>query len=195
MSERQDPMEWAVLPWFGGERVPDSSCHQSADAVVALTPDLTLQERPTLAGIVVRNVDGSRAQPMSVAVTPGGGIDGDRWATGTRKLTEQVSMMNVSVAHQIANGQSVVYSGDNLFVDLDISAENLPAGTRLLIGDALFEVSAETHTPCHLFKSRFGDAAFRRAATVDRVRGAYLTVPTPGEIRAGDEIVILRSED
>jgi len=51
-------------------------------------------------------------------------------------------------------------AGDQLFVDLDLSADNLPPGTRLAIGSAVIEVSALPHTGCQKFVARFGpDAA------------------------------------
>ena len=190
-----EPFEWASKPWEGGARIPDVSRHRMSDSVAHLSPDLTIHRKsPSLAGIVVRNVDGTRSQPTVVEVTPDGGLHGDRWSVGKRNPADQISMMNLSVAHHIANGQSVVFSGDNLFADLDISTEYLPAGSRVSIGEAVFEVSAEVHTPCHLFKARFGDAAFRQAAKIERVRGVYLTVLRPGEIRTGDAIEILPSD-
>lgn len=189
-----DPFEWAAKPWQGGQRIPDASRHQNFDTIAHLSPDLTIRPKsPSLAGIVVRHVDGTRSQPKAVNVTPDGGLTGDRWAVGKRKPIDQISMMNLNVAHRIANGQSVVFSGDNLFADLAMSTHRLPAGTYLKIGEALFEVSAEKHTPCHLFKARFGDAAFRQAAKVERIRGVYLTVRRPGEIRRGDGIQIIGS--
>ena len=196
MTNDLTPFSWAQTPWLNDERIPDPSRHRTPEGVAHLTADLVIQpQTPRLAGIVVRHTDGTRSQPEKVEVTPAGGLTGDRWSVGKRKPTDQISMMNLRVAHHIANGQSVVFSGDNLFADLDISTKNLPAGTRLIIGEAIFEVSAEVHTPCHLFKARFGDASFRRAATVARVRGVYLTVLTPGEIHTGDGIEILRSDD
>ena len=195
-SKIRSPFKWAMKIWEGGERIPSPSCHRTTEAVAHLEPSLVLQpQAPKLAGIVVRHTNGTRSQPQTIEVTPSGGLWGDRWAVGKRNATDQISMMNLSVAHHIANGQSVVFSGDNLFADLDISTKNLPAGTRLVIGEAIFEVSAEAHTPCHLFKARFGDASFRRAANVARVRGVYLTVLTSGEIRTGDDIEVLRSDD
>ncbi len=51
-------------------------------------------------------------------------------------------------------------AGDQLYVDLDISQANLPAGTRLAVGaEAVIEVSAKPHTGCAKFTRRFGDDA------------------------------------
>ena len=47
-------------------------------------------------------------------------------------------------------------AGDQLYVDLDLSGENLPPGTRLAIGSAVVEVTDEPHTGCKKFSARFG---------------------------------------
>ncbi len=47
-------------------------------------------------------------------------------------------------------------AGDNLVVDLDLSRESLPAGTRLAIGTAVTEISKKAHRGCARFSSRFG---------------------------------------
>ena len=52
-------------------------------------------------------------------------------------------------------------AGDQLYVDLDLSHENLPVGTRLAIGTAELEVTAAPHTGCKKFASRFGLEALR----------------------------------
>jgi hypothetical protein len=43
--------------------------------------------------------------------------------------------------------------GDNLFVDLDISAANLPCGSRLRVGDAIVEVTPKPHNGFSKFAS------------------------------------------
>lgn len=51
-------------------------------------------------------------------------------------------------------------AGDQLIIDLDLSKENLPPGTRLALGAAIIEVTAQPHTGCNKFSARFGvDAA------------------------------------
>ena len=66
-------------------------------------------------------------------------------------------------------------AGDQLYVDLDLSVDNLPAGSRLAVGDAVIEVTAEPHTGCAKFTRRFGLAAHRwingRAGQAERLRG------------------------
>ena len=69
--------------------------------------------------------------------------------------------MRRDVAELIANGQPLSVFGDNLFVEFDISAANLPAGTRLRVGEAVVEVTPLPHDGCRKFHGRFGQDALR----------------------------------
>ena len=141
--------------------------------------------------MVLRGVDGVRRQPQQALLTVDGGLIGDRWSAGKAKPGDQISMMNLDVACVIANGQSVVLFGDNLFTTLDLREEHLLVGTRLQIGEAVLKVSATPHVPCGQFKARFGAAAFECAARDPRIRGVYLTVMESGTVRLGDAITPL----
>jgi MOSC domain-containing protein YiiM len=83
-------------------------------------------------------------------------------------------------------------AGDQLYVDLDLSRDNLPAGTRLALGAAIIEVTAQPHTGCHKFKSRYGRDALKFVNSPTgkqlRLRGLNAKVVHPGVIRTGDEI-------
>ncbi len=87
-------------------------------------------------------------------------------------------------------------AGDQLYADLDVSVTNLPTGTRLLIGDAVLEVTAAPHTGCSQFKERFGVEALRLTATPDgrelRLRGINTRVVAGGQIRPGDTVRVER---
>lgn len=183
--------EWARRPCPPGGRTPDADAHLSTEAVSAVRPSYMSRQLGILSGLVVRCVDGSRGQPTEAEVTVEDGILGDRWASGRRDRGNQISAMNTAAAHTIANGQSVVLSGDNLFLDLDLSEAALPVGSQLAIGTVRFEVSADPHTPCMKFKARFGEPAFRRAAQDLRIRGVLLTVVQSGKLRVGDQIQVL----
>jgi hypothetical protein len=83
-------------------------------------------------------------------------------------------------------------AGDNLVVDLDLGSENLPAGQRLYIGDAVLEITDAPHTGCAKFVARFGpdatrfiNAAERRAL---RLRGRYARIVQAGTVRVGDKV-------
>ena len=83
-------------------------------------------------------------------------------------------------------------AGDQLFIDMDLSETNVPPGTRLAIGTAVIEVTAEPHTGCHKFVSRFGvDAVKFVNSAIGRrlqLRGINARVVQAGRIRIGDVV-------
>jgi MOSC domain-containing protein YiiM len=83
-------------------------------------------------------------------------------------------------------------AGDQLFVDLDISVENLPPGSRLALGQAVIEISATPHTGCNKFVERFGADAMKLVNSAVgrqlRLRGLNAKVVQPGPIRVGDRV-------
>ena len=84
-------------------------------------------------------------------------------------------------------------AGDQLIVDFDLSADNLPAGTRLRVGTAVIEVTTKPHTGCAKFSARFGvDAARWVNSRKDlRLRGICAIVVAPGTVSPGDAIAKL----
>ena len=127
------------------------------------------------------------------------GLVGDDWATranprsedGRPNVLAQVTVMNSRVLEVMAGPvDRWSLAGDQLYVDLDLSEDNLPAGTVLAVGEALIEVTAKPHTGCAKFSSRFGVAAHRwinsEIGTKLRLRGINTRVVKPGEIRVGD---------
>ena len=106
--------------------------------------------------------------------------------------------MNVHVLRAVCAGDEsrMALSGDNLHVDLDLSEENLPAGTLLEIGTARLRVSETPHRPCKKFVERFGATAAKRIARANRVgrrgRGVLCTVVQDGKVCRGDPIVLIR---
>jgi MOSC domain-containing protein YiiM len=83
-------------------------------------------------------------------------------------------------------------AGDQLFLDLDLSVENLPPGTRLAIGGAVIQVTAAPHTGCAKFTERYGLAAMKFVNSPLgrelRMRGLNAKVVQAGTIRAGDAV-------
>ena len=81
-------------------------------------------------------------------------------------------------------------AGDQLFIDLDLSAENLSPWTELEIGEAIIAVTDQPHTGCKKFVERFGlDATKFVNSEVGRqlrLRGVNAKVMKPGIIRVGD---------
>ncbi len=81
-------------------------------------------------------------------------------------------------------------AGDQVYVDLDLSIANLPAGSLLAVGHAVLRVSADPHLGCAKFVGRFGADAMRfvnsRLGRQLRLRGMNTTVAVPGTVRLGD---------
>ena len=104
--------------------------------------------------------------------------------------------LKLSSAALVAAGQPLTRFGDNLYVDLDLSAANLPFGTRIRVGSALVEMTPYPHNGCAKFNARFGNDALRlvqRKETRDQnYRGVYWRVVEPGEIAVGDAIEVVR---
>lgn len=154
--------------------------------------------------LVERLGDGERSRAASVQVSPELGFPGDRWARvrsayeprfGKRYDEMQIATMQASVAELIANGQPLTLFGDNLLLDLDLSNDNLPIGSRLCIGNARFEVTPFPHTGCAKFQARFGPDALRYISDKGRrnlnLRGIYLRALEHGQISVGDKAEVL----
>ena len=151
--------------------------------------------------IVRRPASGVREELAEAELDPAAGLVGDSWSQrGSRRTADgsahpdmQINVMNARAAALVAQQRSRwALAGDQLFVDLDLSAANVPAGTRLAIGSAVIEITAEPHTACGKFADRFGvDAAAFFNATRHRrlrLRGVNARVVQRGTIRAGDRV-------
>jgi len=159
-----------------------------------------LPSAPTDAGrvalIVRRRADGTRETPGRVLLTAEEGVPGDGWSRRPpRDLEAQLAVMQRDVAELLANGQPLTLFGDNLFVELDLSAANLPLGTRLRVGEAEVVVTAKPHNGCHKFNGRFGADALRfvqaPGTRARNLRGIYWRVIAAGPAAVGDPIEVL----
>jgi hypothetical protein len=128
------------------------------------------KDEGTLALIVCRPEQGDRVELAEATIDPALGVVGDNWRARGSRYTEdgsaepgrQVTLMNVRVATLVAvDPARRALAGDQLYVDLDLSEANLPAGTRLQVGSAVLEVSPLPHTGCVKFIERFGADAGR----------------------------------
>ena len=123
-----------------------------------------------------------------------GGLAGDRWNRGSRSsLKSQLTLMNVRATQLVAGDRSRwALAGDQLYVDMDLSPENIPPGTKLAIGSALIEVSDQPHLGCEKFAARFGQAARdfanSREGTAVNFRGINTRVVRAGTVRVGDAV-------
>jgi hypothetical protein len=150
--------------------------------------------------IVRRPQVGAREIVPEGELHPDEGLVGDSWKLRRSRTPDglpnpetQVNVMSSRAATLVAREKERwALAGDQLFVDLDLSAANIPPGTRLAIGSAVLQVSEEPHTGCGKFLSRFGvDAQKFVNSTVGRelgLRGINARVIQAGTIRVGDRV-------
>lgn len=132
------------------------------------------------------------------------GLVGDNWKARPNPTTPdgkadpvaQITIINARFLALMAGPEERwQLAGDQLLLDLDMSIENLPPGTRLSIGSAVIEISEKPHTGCVKFAARFGQDALRFISTPEgrarRLRGVNTRVVQSGTIRAGDVAVKL----
>lgn len=142
--------------------------------------------------ICVRVDDGVHETPGRAEITVEDGLVGDRWANGKRDPDAQITLMSSRVAELVRGDNPLDAPGDNFLVDLDLSEEALPVGTRLRLGEALLEVSPAPHTGCKKFKERFGLDALKWVNDRKdlRLRGMNCRVVEGGAVSVGDTVSI-----
>lgn len=129
------------------------------------------------------------------------GLAGDGWRARslssrpgeTPNPDRQLTLINARLIALLAQGKERwPLAGDQLYVDLDLSAANLPPGTRLALGSAVIEITAQPHTGCKKFAGRFGLEALEFISAPERkdlhFRGIYAKVVQPGVIRVSDAV-------
>lgn len=123
------------------------------------------------------------------------GLVGDSWRSrgGADYPDTQLNVMNSRVIALVAQARERwQLAGDQLFIDLDLSADNLPPGTRLAVGSAIIEVTPEPHNGCRKFVSRFGFEAMEFVNSdlgkQLHLRGINAKVVQPGTIRVGSSV-------
>ena len=126
------------------------------------------------------------------------GLVGDSWIKRSSSRTPdgsahpemQLNIMNSRVIALVAQDKERwALAGDQLYLDMDLSAENLPAGTRLSLGSAVIEVTPHPHNGCKKFVARFGLEAMKFVNSPQgrelHLRGINAKVVQPGVIRVG----------
>ncbi|MEM1174117.1 MAG: MOSC domain-containing protein [Pseudomonadota bacterium] len=127
------------------------------------------------------------------------GLLGDNWsARGSSRMPDgsahpemQLNIMNSRVVDLVAvTRDRWPLAGDQIYIDMDLSKDNLPAGTRLALGSAIVEVTAEPHAGCKKFVARFGLEAMKFVNSglgkTLCLRGINAKVVRSGEFRVGD---------
>jgi MOSC domain-containing protein YiiM len=133
------------------------------------------------------------------------GLVGDSWARRSSPRTDdggphpdmQLNIMNARATALIAGPEDRwPLAGDQLYIDMDLSEDNVPPGTRLSIGDAIIEVTDQPHLGCQKFKARFGEDALKFVNSEQgkqlHLRGINARVVQAGGIRRGDIVRKLR---
>jgi hypothetical protein len=152
--------------------------------------------------IVIRPEENARRVLEECALSARLGVHGDSWAVkcwsslpdGSPNPEVQITLMNSRCIALLAQDRARwPLAGDQLYVDLDLSAENLRAGDQLSIGSAVLEITAVPHTGCAKFAERFGPAAPKFVNSPIgkqlHLRGIYAKVVRDGLVKVGDRIV------
>ncbi|GAA4423017.1 MOSC domain-containing protein [Bremerella cremea] len=188
------------LPRLEGESMPE---HLSTEQLDAGLPQIEQSpcEEGKLEAIVIRPMTDQRESLAFCELSLAGGVHGDNWALGCwMSLPDgsphpdvQVAIMNSRAIDLIAGDRSRwALAGDNLFVDMNLSKENLPVGQRIAIGEAELEITEVAHNGCGKFSERFGPDATRwvnsKVGKQLHLRGIYARIVKNGLVRVGDTI-------
>ena len=152
--------------------------------------------------MIVRRPDVDEREVISEGeLDPSQGLVGDSWkaresshtADGSADIDTQITIMNARAIALLAQDEERwSLAGDQLYIDMDLSTDNLPPGTRLALGSAVIEVSAVPHTGCKKFSSRFGVEAMKFVNSPEgkqlHLRGINTKVVRAGTIRVGDVV-------
>lgn len=175
-----------------------------------LTPQLAwIREAPAETGrvemLVRRPSVDQRELVDRASFDEAAGLVGDNWfergssstPDGAANPLGQVTVTSWRALCVLADSpEERALAGDQVYVDLDLSEENLPAGTLLALGSAVLEVTAKPHTGCHKFRARFGGGALRFVNTGAggqlRLRGINTRVVQPGVAAVGDAVLVKR---
>jgi hypothetical protein len=159
------------------------------------------KDNGTLAAIVIRPEPGQRVELASCEVSLRLGTHGDNWASGCWKTTAdgsphpdvQICIMNARCIALIAQERgNWAPAGDNLFIDMDLTPDNVPPGTQFAIGTAIIEITDTPHNGCESFIARYGRDACIFVNTREgkrlRLRGIYGRVVRDGHLAVGDTV-------
>ena len=164
-----------------------------------------IRQSPKTEGVLELIVRRPRTETREVLdegeLDPAEGLVGDNWkqrgssktADGSAHPDMQLTLTSSRVMALVApDRQRWPLAGDQLYVDLDLSVDNIPPGTQLSIGDAVIEITEPPHTGCKKYAARFGLEALKFISTPEgkrlQLRGVNAKVVRPGAIRVGDVV-------
>lgn len=162
-----------------------------------------IQAAPAAAGpvelIVCRPANNQRKVLTEAQLDPETGLQGDNWSQRGNPAAKdqsayrdmQINIMGARAAAVIAQDKSRwPLAGDQFFIDLDLSEDNLPPGTRLAVGTAILEITAEPHLGCRKFSDHFGkDAVMFVNSDIGKalhLRGLNAKIVQGGVVVTGD---------
>ncbi len=174
--------------------------HRTTEQLEAQLPEILAAPKDAgpIEMIVRRPDDAQREIVQSARLDPSVGLVGDNWIDrGGTNAETQLTLMSSRVVDAMSNDRKQwPLAGDQIYVDMDLSKDNLPSGTQLEIGEATIQISEAPHTGCAKFVQRFGKDALRFANVGDgrekRFRGVYAFVVEPGEVKTGDKVTKLK---
>lgn len=185
------------------DRQPDHMTHLTQEELESGLEEIrrSPQDGGKLEMIVRRPQTDAREQLQEARLDLQEGLVGDNWRSrGSSRTPDgaahpgmQLNIMNARTIALVAQTRARwQLAGDQLYVDLDLSVDNLPPGARLGIGSAIVEVTAIPHAGCKKFMGRFGLDALKFVNSPVgkqlRLRGLNARVVQPGIIRLGDTV-------
>jgi hypothetical protein len=181
--------------------------HLTAEEIEAKIADVLASPKNdgTLEMIVRRPAENRREVVENGFLSVENGLVGDNWLLRGSSRTDnglghpemQLNLMNWRFVNLVAGSRErVQLAGDQLFVDLDLSPDNIPPGSQLSIGQAVIQITEIPHLGCKKFVERFGIDAMKYANSDfgrgHNLRGVNAKVVTAGNITACDPVQIVR---
>lgn len=176
---------------------------EDLDLALADVMDAPLTDGP-ISILLYRRKYNDRVFCDRLHLTKANGVEGDfemktpwlKLDDGTPDPRIQVSILPQRVLDLCwRNRDTTTHPGDQIIADLNMSLENLPAGSLMRVGTAVLRVSGLWNDGCVKWKARCGRPAYNwvRAPAREalRLRGIFCSVEEDGEVSVGDKIVRL----